>query len=82
VVPCGLEIMLYPQTVLFKRVAERASLARESQVRGRGSTRKPATTIGVETRARAGADQRPGLRDKRPLHTGALTDAARSQAGL
>src|SRR5262249_43244997 len=51
---CGLDIMLYPQTVLCKRVAERAPFASESQVRERGSTREPLTTIVVETRARAG----------------------------
>jgi hypothetical protein len=44
---CGLEIMLYPQTVLCKRVAERASVASENQGRGRGSPRQPSTTIVV-----------------------------------
>jgi hypothetical protein len=51
---CGLERMLYPQTVLGKSMAERAPFASESQVRGRGSTRAPLTTIVVEPRARAG----------------------------
>jgi hypothetical protein len=39
-----LEGILDPQTVLFKRVAEHASFASESQVRERGSTRNPLTT--------------------------------------
>ena len=50
---CGLEIMLYPHTVLFTRMAERAPFASESQVRERGSTREPLTTCVVCTRARA-----------------------------
>jgi hypothetical protein len=44
---CGLEIILYPQTVLVKRGAERAAFASESQVRGRGRQRTPSTTIVV-----------------------------------
>jgi hypothetical protein len=55
---CGLEIILYPQTVLFKRVAERVPFASESQVRERGSTREPLTAIVVETRARAGVQSK------------------------
>jgi hypothetical protein len=51
---CGLEIILSPHTVLFKRVAARAPFASESQVRERGSPREPWTTSVVYTRARAG----------------------------
>ena len=55
---CGLEIMLYPQPVLCKSMAERVPFASESQVRRRGSTPQPLATIVVYARARAGVQSR------------------------
>ena len=50
---CGLEIMLYPQPVLCKSMAERVPFASESQGRRRGSPPQPLATIVVYARARA-----------------------------
>jgi hypothetical protein len=74
---CGLELMPYPQTVLFQRVAERTPFASESQVRGRGSTWKLSTTIVVWTRARAGVQSAARAPGETAYAHRASTDAAK-----
>ena len=46
---CGLETSLCPHTVLFKDVAEPHAFASSSQVRGRGSPRRPSSTLAAST---------------------------------
>src|SRR5262245_23840523 len=71
--------MLYPHTVLCKRVAERAPFASESQVRERGSTREPWTTIVVYTRARAGVQSTAQDQGRVPKSCSAFHDAVHTR---
>ena len=72
---CGLEIILCPQTVLFKGMAEPVWLASEGQVRERGSTRPWGRLSPPDEEPEQGAKQRPGLGDPRPMRPLACSDA-------
>jgi hypothetical protein len=64
---CGLETYLYPHTVLCTAVAAQRACARESQVRGRGSTRVPFATLAAYNRAEADVQARRRAQGQRPM---------------
>jgi hypothetical protein len=75
---CDLEMMLYPSTVLFTRLAERWTSASERQARGRGSTREPFVTIAAASGARAGVQSSATVQGSTgPMRTLAFHDAAK-----
>ena len=86
---CGLEPSLGPHAVLFREGAERASFAREGQVRGRGSPPRPWASLaacegaGACVPARRACPLAPSGRPARApvkTHATAMTRAAREGA--
>ena len=77
VVLCALETYLCPHAVLGKGVAARVPFASEVQARGRGSTRRPETTIAARIGAGAGVQSKPRVQGERPMRFYAFSDAMR-----
>src|SRR5262245_39598050 len=75
---CTLETSLYPHTVLCKGVAERIPFASAAQARGRGSTRRPETTLAARCiGAGAGVQSQAREQGERPMRSAAFGDALR-----